>query len=115
MSSHPTDTLIYEVNLSVPKDRGDEYLEWLRVFARKTCDSVNGFLSVNVFSQPKPAGLFWLSEEGSNKIYFTIHYTIQSQEHLEAYLENEQPEVAKAEFERFQYLVTSRRVLRVLL
>ncbi|ORX89889.1 hypothetical protein K493DRAFT_64253 [Basidiobolus meristosporus CBS 931.73] len=113
--SHALDTLIYEVNISVPKDKGDEYLDWLRSFARNTCDRVDGFLSVNVFSQPKPAGLFWLSEEGCSKIYFTIHYTIQSQDHLEAYLQNEQPEIAKAEFERFHYLVTSRRVLKVLM
>ncbi|KAK9685401.1 hypothetical protein K7432_015507 [Basidiobolus ranarum] len=115
MSTLPTGTLIYEVNLSVPKDKYEDYLGWLSAFVRNTCESVDGFISVNVFNQPKPAGLFWLSEEGDSKIYLTVHYTIQSQEHLETYLEKEQPEVAKAEYDRFHYLVTSRRVLKVLM
>ncbi|KAG0006428.1 hypothetical protein BGZ65_008187 [Modicella reniformis] len=66
-----------------------------------------------VFRQPKPYGLHWLSEEGNNKTYITVHYVIESQEHLDSYLKNEQPEVAVAEQDQFEFLVTSRRTLSI--
>ncbi|KAF9956383.1 hypothetical protein BGZ70_009915 [Mortierella alpina] len=87
-------TLVYEVNLSVPREKVEEYIDWLRGFT-------------------KAYGLHWLSEEGNNKTYITVHYVIESQAHLEAYLEKEQPAVAAAEQERFEFLVTSRRTLSV--
>ncbi|KAF9578325.1 hypothetical protein BGW38_005931, partial [Lunasporangiospora selenospora] len=75
--------------------------------------TIPGFLSSMVFRQPKPYGLHWLSEEGNAKTYITVHYVIDSQEHLEAYLKNQQPAVATAEQDRFEFLVTSRRTLSV--
>ncbi|KAG0221080.1 hypothetical protein BGX31_010202 [Mortierella sp. GBA43] len=87
-------TLVYEVNLSVPQDKVEGYLDWLRGFT-------------------KAYGLHWLSEEGNNKTYITVHYVIESQEHLQSYLDNEQPKVAVAEQEQYQFLVTSRRTLSV--
>ncbi|KAG0308006.1 hypothetical protein BGZ98_009226 [Dissophora globulifera] len=106
-------TLIYEVNLSVPREKVDEYIEWLRIFTKQQVQRIPGFLSSMVFRQPKPYGLHWLSEEGNTKTYITVHYVIESQAHLEAYLQKEQPEVATAEQERFEFLVTSRRTLSV--
>lgn len=58
-------------------------------------------------------GLHWLSEEGNAKTYITVHYVLQSQAYLEEYLAKQQPSVASAEQERFQFLVTSRRTLSV--
>ncbi|KAF9109991.1 hypothetical protein BGX27_006905 [Mortierella sp. AM989] len=137
-------TLIYEVNLSIPREKAEDYVEWLRGFTKAcyqfwyfanliaqfsnpnasfypTNESNNieqvqripGFLSSMVFRQPKPYGLHWLSEEGDAKTYITVHYVIESQAHLQAYLENEQPKVAAAEQDRFEFLVTSRRTLSV--
>ncbi|KAI7817994.1 hypothetical protein BC939DRAFT_464365 [Gamsiella multidivaricata] len=106
-------TLVYEVNLSVPREKVDEYLEWLRGFTKEQVNRIPGFLSSMVFRQPKPYGLHWLSEEGNAKTYITVHYVIESQRHLEQYLEKEQPTVAAAEQERFEFLVTSRRTLSV--
>ncbi|KAG0366647.1 hypothetical protein BGZ54_005070 [Gamsiella multidivaricata] len=93
-------TLVYEVNLSVPREK-------------EQVNRIPGFLSSMVFRQPKPYGLHWLSEEGNAKTYITVHYVIESQRHLEQYLEKEQPTVAAAEQERFEFLVTSRRTLSV--
>ncbi|KAJ1969151.1 hypothetical protein IWQ62_000811 [Dispira parvispora] len=108
-------TLVYEVNLSLPTELANDYLEWLKEFTRKQCERIDGFEDSRIFRQTrKPAGLHWLSEEGGSKVYFTVHYVIQSREHLEAYLNNEQPKLAEAEKNKFQYLVTSRRVLEVL-
>ncbi|KAG0002642.1 hypothetical protein BGZ79_002579 [Entomortierella chlamydospora] len=66
-----------------------------------------------VFRQPKPYGLHWLSEEGNDKFYMAVHYVIASQADLDAYLEKNQAEIASAEQERFEFLVTSRRTLSV--
>ncbi|CAO3571568.1 unnamed protein product [Mortierella alpina] len=111
--SYTPGTLVYEVNLSVPREKVEEYIDWLRVFTKEQVGRIPGFLSSMVFRQPKPYGLHWLSEEGNNKTYITVHYVIESQAHLEAYLEKEQPAVAAAEQERFEFLVTSRRTLSV--
>ncbi|KAG0019799.1 hypothetical protein BGZ80_005255 [Entomortierella chlamydospora] len=110
--TYSTGTLVYEVNLSVPREKAEEYIEWLRGFT-KALQRIPGFLSSMVFRQPKPYGLHWLSEEGNNKTYITVHYVIESQEALKSYLENDQPKVAAAEQERFEFLVTSRRTLSV--
>ncbi len=32
--SYSTGTLIYEVNLSVPREKADEYIDWLRGFTK---------------------------------------------------------------------------------
>lgn len=106
-------TLVYEVNLSVPQDKVEGYLDWLRGFTKEQVERIPGFISSMVFRQPKPYGLHWLSEEGNNKTYITVHYVIESQEHLQSYLDNEQPKVAVAEQEQYQFLVTSRRTLSV--
>ncbi|KAF9109063.1 hypothetical protein BGX27_008046 [Mortierella sp. AM989] len=111
--SYSPGTLIYEVNLSVPKEKEQEYLDWLRVFTKEQVSKIPGFLSSMVFRQPKPYGLHWLSEEGDSKFYMTVHYVIASQADLDAYLEKNQAEVASAEQERFEFLVTSRRTLSV--
>ncbi|KAF9933965.1 hypothetical protein FBU30_003909 [Linnemannia zychae] len=106
-------TLIYEVNLSVLREKVDEYIEWLHGFTKTQVERIPGFISSMIFRQPKPYGLHWLSEEGSAKTYLTVHYVIASQADLEHYLQNEQKTVATAEQERFAYLVTSRRILSV--
>ena len=54
-----------------------------------------------------------MSEEGDAKTYMTVHYVIASQEDLDEYLKTSQPEVASAEQERFEFLVTSRRTMSV--
>ncbi|KAG4104936.1 hypothetical protein H8356DRAFT_14814 [Neocallimastix lanati (nom. inval.)] len=107
--------IIYEINLSVPKETAIDYVNWLRDFTKNLCEITPGFTSCNVYSQPKPAGLHWLSEEGDSKYYLTVHYHISSQEYLKEYLKVEQPDVAKAEIDRFKFNVISRRVLRNLL
>ncbi|KAG0207068.1 hypothetical protein BGX28_001611 [Mortierella sp. GBA30] len=117
MHTYSPGTLVYEVNLSIPREKVEEYIDWLRGFT-KACPieqvgRIPGFLSSMVFRQPKPYGLHWLSEEGNTKTYITVHYVIESQAHLERYLEKEQPTVAAAEQERFEFLVTSRRTLSV--
>ncbi|KAF9206208.1 hypothetical protein BGZ49_002857 [Haplosporangium sp. Z 27] len=111
--SYNPGTLIYEINLSVPKEKEEEYIAWLKVFTKEQVSKIPGFLSSMVFRQPKPYGLHWLSEEGNSKFYMTVHYVIASQADLDAYLEKNQAEVATAEQERFEFLVTSRRTLSV--
>lgn len=32
--SYSPGTLVYEVNLSVPREKADEYLEWLHLFTK---------------------------------------------------------------------------------
>jgi len=58
-------------------------------------------------------GLHWLSEEGNDKTYLTVHYVVASKAELDKYLEKYQAEVASAEQQRFDFLVTSRRTLSV--
>ncbi|KAF9953114.1 hypothetical protein BGZ72_005672 [Mortierella alpina] len=111
--SYSSGTLIYEVNLSVPREKADEYIDWLRGFTKTQVRTIPGFVSSVVFRQPKPYGLHWLSEEGDAKTYMTVHYVIASQEDLDEYLKTSQPEVASAEQERFEFLVTSRRTMSV--
>ncbi|GJJ73513.1 hypothetical protein EMPS_05871 [Entomortierella parvispora] len=106
-------TLVYEVNLSIPREKVDDYLVWLKTFTKDQVNKIDGFLSSMVFSQPKPYGLHWLSEEGNTKTYITVHYVVASHAHLDAYLKTEQPAIATAEQERFEFLVTSRRTLSV--
>ncbi|KAG9061615.1 hypothetical protein KI688_007195 [Linnemannia hyalina] len=106
-------TLVYEVNLSVPREKAEDYIDWLRGFTKEQVKRIPGFLSTMVFRQPKPYGLHWLSEEGNAKTYITVHYVIESQAHLEEYLKRDQPAVAAAEQDRFEFLVTSRRTLSV--
>ncbi|KAJ3034747.1 hypothetical protein HDV00_004725 [Rhizophlyctis rosea] len=105
--------IIYEINLSVPRDKADDYMLWLRGFTKDVCATIDGFTGVQVFSQPKPVGLHWLSEEGDAKAYFTVHYHVDSQQQLDAYLAQHQERIAEAEQRRFQFLVTSRRILRL--
>ncbi|KAG0359500.1 hypothetical protein BC939DRAFT_489535 [Gamsiella multidivaricata] len=111
--SYSPGTLIYEVNLSVPKENEQEYLVWLRDFTKEQVHNIPGFVSSMVFYQPKPYGLHWLSEEGNDKVYLTAHYVIASQADLDAYLAENQAKVASAEQDRFEFLVTSRRTLSV--
>ncbi|KAF8925118.1 hypothetical protein BGZ58_001121 [Dissophora ornata] len=106
-------TLIYEVNLSLPKEKEEEYLAWLRVFTKEQVRNIPGFISSLVFHQPRPYGLHWLSEEGNDKVYLTVHYVVASQADLDTYLAENQAVVASAEQERFEFLVTSRRTLSV--
>ncbi|ORX85001.1 hypothetical protein BCR32DRAFT_290958 [Anaeromyces robustus] len=108
----PESEIIYEVNLSVPKEKATEYVNWLMQFTKNQCQTTPGFTLCNVFSQPKPAGLHWLSEEGNSKCYFTIQYHIRSHEYLKDYLKYEQAKVSVIEIDRFQYNIISRRVLR---
>ncbi|KAJ3294418.1 hypothetical protein HK104_003593 [Borealophlyctis nickersoniae] len=134
--------IIYEVNLSVPKLKADAYLAYLRTFTKEVCvlklgyawaDStgnainsvasvvvlttiprVSGFTGVQVFSQPKPVGLHWLSEEeGEAKAYFTVHYHVESQMHLDVYLAAHQERIAETDQKEWGFLVTSRRILRL--
>ncbi|KAF9296489.1 hypothetical protein BGZ88_012514 [Linnemannia elongata] len=111
--SYSPGTLVYEVNLSVPREKADEYLEWLHLFTKTQVETIPGFISSMIFRQPKPYGLHWLSEEGNTKTYMTVHYVIASQADLDTYLQNDQKAVATAEQERFAFLVTSRRTLSV--
>ncbi|KAI1321632.1 hypothetical protein EDD11_003112 [Mortierella claussenii] len=111
--SYTAGTLVYEVNLSVPKEKVEEYLTWLRTFTKEQVRTIPGFVSSMVFRQPKPYGLHWLSEEGNDKVYLTVHYVIASQADLDVYLAQKQAKVASAEQERFEFLVTSRRTLDV--
>ncbi|KAF8943985.1 hypothetical protein BGZ47_004790 [Haplosporangium gracile] len=111
--SYSPGTLVYEVNLSVPREKADEYIEWLHQFTKTQVNTIPGFISSMIFRQPKPYGLHWLSEEGNAKTYMTVHYVIESQADLDTYLQNDQKAVATAEQERFAFLVTSRRTLSV--
>ncbi|KAF8976152.1 hypothetical protein BGZ52_008267 [Haplosporangium bisporale] len=111
--SYSPGTLVYEVNLSIPREKIDEYIAWLKEFTSEQVTKVPGFISCMVFSQPKPHGLHWLSEEGNDKTYLTVHYVVASKAELDKYLEKYQAEVASAEQQRFDFLVTSRRTLSV--
>ena len=51
-------TIIYEVNLSVPKQNSIAYLDYLKDFTRNVCRIVQGFTNAVVYSQPKPGNLF---------------------------------------------------------
>ncbi|KAJ3166885.1 hypothetical protein HDU88_002973 [Geranomyces variabilis] len=105
--------IIYEVNLSVPAEKGAPYRDYLKTFCQKTCHEVDGFTGVQIFTQPKPPGLHWLSEEGVKKEYLTVHYHVASQMHLDMYLADHQPRVAETDTDVWNHLVTSRRILRL--
>ena len=104
--------IIYEINVSVPKVKASEYVKWLNSFSKELCQIIPGFTFCNVFSQPKPAGLHWLSEEGDSKSYFLIQYHIRSQNYLRDYLKNNQERLSVIEIDRFNYNIISRRVIR---
>ncbi|KAI8927348.1 hypothetical protein BC831DRAFT_510910 [Entophlyctis helioformis] len=106
-------SIIYEVNLSVPKVSAEGYLAYLKAFTLNVVKDVPGFTNAVVYSQPKPEGLHWLSEEGNDKSYYTVHYHVDSQKNLETYLEKYQQQVADADQEKWGFLVTSRRILRM--
>eukprot|EP00833_Pecoramyces_ruminatium_P001134 jgi/Orpsp1_1/1175166/evm.model.c7180000052856.1 len=108
----PNSEIIYEINISVPKAKAADYVCWLKYFIQKQCQTTPGFILCNVFSQPKPVGLHWLSEEGDSKCYYTIHFHIRTLEYLKDYLKYKQEKIAKVEIDRFQYNILSRRVLR---
>ncbi|KAJ3318076.1 hypothetical protein HDV06_000844 [Boothiomyces sp. JEL0866] len=112
-ASIPDYSIIYEVNLSIPKAKADAYQEWLEKFTLNVCQTVSGFTHAVVYSQPKPTGLHWLSEEGDNKAYFTVHYHVDSQDHLQEYLKVHQGIVAHAEQDHWGFIVTSRRILKM--
>ncbi|KNC96151.1 uncharacterized protein SPPG_08539 [Spizellomyces punctatus DAOM BR117] len=112
-SSAANSPIIYEVNLSVPKDRCSDYLTYLADFTRGVCSEVQGFTGVQIFTQPKPVGLHWLSEEGDSKAYVTVHYHVASQMDLDLYLKDHQERVAVADQSKWGHLVTSRRILRL--
>jgi len=120
-SSIPDYRIIYEVNLSLAKQNAEGYQEWLEKFTVNVCKTVNGFTHAVCYSQPKPgnfkviiAGLHWLSEEGGDRVYYTVHYHVDSQEHLEEYLKEQQGIVAHAELDKWKYIVTSRRILKMI-
>ncbi|TPX61490.1 hypothetical protein PhCBS80983_g01091 [Powellomyces hirtus] len=112
-NSAATAPIIYEINLSVPADKYAGYLEYLTNFVKQTCGEIDGFTGAQVFTQPKPVGLHWLSEEGSAKAYLTVHYHVASQIHLDLYLKDHQHRVAEADQAKWEHLVTSRRILRL--
>ncbi|KAI8824047.1 uncharacterized protein EV422DRAFT_564753 [Fimicolochytrium jonesii] len=112
-STSSTSPIIYEVNLSVPAALATGYADYLTEFTRGICSEVHGFTGVQIFTQPKPVGLHWLSEEGGAKAYFTVHYHVASQMDLDTYLATHQQRVSEADKERWQHLVTSRRILRL--
>ncbi|KAJ3400669.1 hypothetical protein HDV05_000982, partial [Chytridiales sp. JEL 0842] len=93
-----TAAIVYEVNLSVPKDVAKEYLDYLNGFTDNVIKTV-------------PVGLHWLSEEGEQKAYFTVQYDCDSEVHLKTYLEQYQETLAQADQGKWKFLVTSRRVL----
>jgi hypothetical protein len=104
--------IIYEVNLSVPEEKATGYQQWLATFTQSVCDTVQGFTHAIVYSQPKPEGLHWLSEE-KGKVYFTVHYHVNSQQHLQDYLDRHQDRVAHEEETKWNYVVLSRRILKL--
>ncbi|KAI9329617.1 hypothetical protein BDR26DRAFT_939226 [Obelidium mucronatum] len=108
-----TSPIIYEINLSVPKEKARAYLDYLTTFTKNVCATVEGFTKCNVFTQPKPTGLYWLSEEGDSKVYLVVHYHIDSEQHLNAYLETKQDAMAKQDQEKWGFLVINRRILRL--
>jgi hypothetical protein len=108
----PNFKIIYEVNLSIPTAKAQEYQQWLSTFTQQVCDTVEGFTLAIVYSQPKPEGLYWLSEE-KDKSYFTVHYHVDSHQHLQDYLDQHQSKVAHEQEQFWGYLVTSRRILKL--
>ncbi|RKO87392.1 hypothetical protein BDK51DRAFT_32254 [Blyttiomyces helicus] len=92
-SSPTPSAIIYEVNLSVPKSKDAAYIEYLKEFTTGLVRTVAGFTNVQA--------------------YFTVHYHIESQDHLDAYLRDHQEHFASAEQEKWEFLVTSRRILRL--
>ncbi|KAJ3108296.1 hypothetical protein HK100_003457, partial [Physocladia obscura] len=105
--------IIYEVNLSVPKDNARAYIAYLNDFTLRVCESVPGFTKCNVFTQPKPSGLHWLSDEGDAKVYLVVHYHIDSESHLDNYLETAQDAISKQDQNKWGFLVINRRILKL--
>ncbi|KAI8621993.1 hypothetical protein BC830DRAFT_1091755 [Chytriomyces sp. MP71] len=105
--------ILYEVNLSVPKENARDYLIYLNTFCKDAVETVEGFTHCNVFTQPKPTGLHWLSEEGESKVYVVVQYHIASETHLNGYLESRQDALSKQDQNRWGFLVISRRILRL--
>ncbi|KAJ3331484.1 hypothetical protein HDU76_003041 [Blyttiomyces sp. JEL0837] len=105
--------IIYEVNLSVPKEHAAEYVDYLRDFTKNVVKTVEGFTGAEVYSQPKPVGLHWLSEEGDVKSYFVVHYHCRSEEYLNKYLTEHQERLSNQDQNKWNFLVTSRRILRL--
>jgi hypothetical protein len=108
----PDFKIIYEVNLSISKEKAFDYQQWLQTFTQEVCETIDGFTHAIVYSQPKPVGLHWLSEE-KEKDYFTVHYHVDSQQHLEDYLDRHQNSIAHAQESIWGYLVISRRILKL--
>ncbi|KAJ3070737.1 hypothetical protein HDU98_006236 [Podochytrium sp. JEL0797] len=108
-----TEPIVYEVNLSVPKENARAYLQYLTGLTSNVCKTVDGFTGVSVFTQPKPSGLHWLSEEGDSKVYIVVHYRIDSEDHLNSYLADKQDALAHLDQDRWKFLVISRRILRL--
>ncbi|KAI9137176.1 hypothetical protein BKA69DRAFT_1170088 [Paraphysoderma sedebokerense] len=107
-------TLIYEVNLSVPKATTPSYLTFLLPFVKQQVHSIPGFLNAEVFSTSKPQGLHWLSEEGDAKNYFCVQYHIDNESSLNDYVNKHQERVATERLEEYKYIVISRRIMRKL-
>ncbi|KAJ3212893.1 hypothetical protein HDU67_003510 [Dinochytrium kinnereticum] len=113
MQEPSTSGIIYEVNLSVPQANADGYLQYLEDFTKEMIETIPGFSAAHVFNQPKPVGLHWLSEEEKPKTYLVVHYYIDKEESLDAYLRDHQEGVSIKDQERWGFLVTSRRILRL--
>ncbi|KAI8893847.1 hypothetical protein BC833DRAFT_652574 [Globomyces pollinis-pini] len=111
--SIPEYNIIYEVNLSVPRANSLGYLNWLQDFTQQNVETIEGFTHAVVYTVPKPEGLHWLSEEGEDKCYFSVHYHVESQQHLEDYLAKHQERIAGAEQDRWLHICTSRRILKL--
>lgn len=103
----PTANVIYEVNVELPKDQEPAYMEWLKPHIQALLQ-IDGFLGATVFrsralSEIKP---------DPHKVYWTVHYSMKSEAHLNAYFSNQAPQMRADTVARFgDKLAFSRRLL----
>jgi quinol monooxygenase YgiN len=94
--------VIYEVNLTVQKSIGTEYLEWLREHIEQIL-KIDGFIGARLFEEP---------QDTESELRFVVHYVLGNHEDLEHYFAHHAEAMRRDGLERFpgQFTAT-RRIL----
>lgn len=99
--------LIYEVNLTVENSIANEYASWLGEHIREMLQ-IDGFRAAAWYVEDAPQQ----EKEPAASRQWTIHYQVESREHLDTYFDEHAERMRQEGLDRFEgQFEASRRVL----
>jgi hypothetical protein len=93
---------VYEVTLSIDREIADEFDAWLQVHVREMLE-LPGFVSADTFQ---------VDADSPARIGRTVHYLMENEQALEAYLSGPAEEMRRSALRFADRITTTRRVLR---